>query len=113
MTVWEPLEVSRVVTGLARQIAAGEVAHAWLLLGPAGSGKRPTSAAMAAAIQCPEQPLVGCGSCSTCLRVLRRRHPDVHHIVPEGPLIPVDVIRESVIPEASRSPFEASMKVFV
>jgi DNA polymerase-3 subunit delta' len=28
-------------------------------------------------------------------------------------LIPVDVIRESVIPEASRSPFEAKMKVFI
>ncbi|MEA2452917.1 MAG: polymerase subunit delta [Actinomycetota bacterium] len=113
MTVWDPLETSRVVTGLARQVASGEVAHAWLLLGPAGSGKRPTSVAMAAAIQCPEQPGVGCGKCSTCLRVLRQRHPDVHHIVPEGPLIPVDVIRESVIPEASRSPFEAKMKVFI
>lgn len=113
MSVWEPLEASRVVTGLARQIASGEVAHAWLLLGPAGSGKRPTSVAMAAAIQCPEQPGVGCGKCSTCLRVLRHRHPDVHHIVPEGPLIPVDVIRESVIPEAARSPFEATMKVFI
>lgn len=113
MTVWEPLEASRVVTGLARQIASGEIAHGWLLLGPAGSGKRPTSVAMAAAIQCPEQPGVGCGRCSTCLRVLRQRHPDVHHIVPEGPLIPVDVIRESVIPEAARSPFEASMKVFI
>ena len=113
MSVWEPLEVSRVVTGLAKQIASGEIAHSWLLLGPAGSGKRPTTVAMAAAIQCPEQPGVGCGRCSTCLRVLRHRHPDVHHIVPEGPLIPVDVIRESVIPEASRSPFEATMKVFI
>jgi DNA polymerase-3 subunit delta' len=113
MTVFEPLEASRTVTGLARQIAAGEIAHAWLLLGPAGSGKRPTSVAMAAAIQCPEMPGQGCGKCSTCLRVLRHRHPDVHHIVPEGPLIPVDVIREQVIPEASRSPFEAQMKVFI
>jgi DNA polymerase-3 subunit delta' len=113
MTVWEPLEASRIVTGLAKQIASGEVAHAWLLLGPAGSGKRPTSVAMAAAIQCPEMTGVGCGECSTCLRILRHRHPDVHHIIPEGPLIPVDVIRESVIPEASRSPFEAGTKVFI
>jgi DNA polymerase III subunit delta' len=113
MSVWEPLEVSRTVTGLAKQVASGEIAHAWLLLGPAGSGKRPTSVAMAAAIQCREEPGVGCGKCSTCLRILRHRHPDVHHIVPEGPLIPVDVIREQVIPEAARSPFEATMKVFI
>lgn len=113
MSVWGPLVESRTVAGLARQVATGEVAHAWLLLGPAGSGKRPTSTAMAAAILCPVAPWDGCGECSTCLRVLRHRHPDVHHIVPEGPLIPVDVIREVVVPEAARSPFEAHMKVFV
>ncbi len=113
MSVWGPLEASPVIAGVARQIAAGEVAHSWLLLGPAGSGKRPAAAAMAAALQCPAEPLVGCGSCSTCLRIVRHRHPDVHHIAPEGPLIPVDVIRELVLPEAARSPFEASMKVFI
>lgn len=113
MSVWEPLEGSRVVAGLARQISTGEGAHSWLLLGPTGSGKRPAAVAMAAALQCSVEPGVGCGTCSTCLRILRHRHPDVHHIVPEGPLIPVDVIRESVLPEAARSPFEARMKVFV
>ena len=113
MSVWDPLSESRALVGLARQIAAGEIAHAWLLLGPAVSGKRSAATAMAAALQCPEEVGVGCGQCSTCLRILRRRHPDVHHIVPEGPLIPVDVIRESVLPEASRSPFEARRKVFV
>ena len=113
MSVWDSLEASRAVGGLARQIAAGEIAHAWVLFGPTGSGKRPISVAMAAAIQCPVEPRVGCGTCSTCLRILRHRHPDVHHIVPEGPLIPVDVIREVVVPEAARSPFEARMKVFI
>ncbi|HWC13015.1 MAG TPA: DNA polymerase III subunit delta' [Actinomycetota bacterium] len=113
MSVWGPLEASPVIAGVARQIAAGEVAHAWLLLGPAGAGKRPAAAAMAAALQCSVEPGVGCGTCSTCLRILRHRHPDVHHIVPEGPLIPVDVIRELVLPEAARSPFEARTKVFV
>lgn len=113
MSVWGPLEGSRVVASLARQIASGEVAHSWLLLGPAGSGKRPAAIAMAAAVQCAVEPGVGCGTCSACLRILRRRHPDVHHIAPEGPLIPVDVIREVVLPEAARSPFEARTKVFV
>ncbi len=113
MSVWGQLVESRTVAGLATQIAAREIAHAWVLLGPTGSGKRPTSVAMAAAIQCQVEPGVGCGECSTCLRILRHRHPDVHHIVPEGPLIPVDLIREVVVPEAARSPFEARMKVFI
>jgi DNA polymerase-3 subunit delta' len=113
VTVWDAIAGSRAALGVAKQLAFGQVPHAWLLLGPSGSGKRPLSIAMAAALDCPEEPGVGCGRCSTCLRILRRRHPDVHHIVPEGPLIPVDVIRETVVPEAARSPFEATRKVFI
>ncbi|MQB01489.1 MAG: DNA polymerase III subunit delta' [Actinobacteria bacterium] len=113
MTVWDAIAGSRAALGVAKQLAFREAPHAWLLLGPSGSGKRPLSVAMAAALNCPEEPGVGCGRCSTCLRILRRRHPDVHHIVPEGPLIPVDVIRENVVPEAARSPFEATRKIFI
>lgn len=113
MSLWKAAEGSRAAEALAKQIESGEVPHAWLLMGPAGSGKRPAAVAMAAALNCNEQPGVGCGSCSTCLRIGRHRHPDVHHIVPEGPLIPVDVIRETVIPEANRSPFEGHRKVFI
>jgi DNA polymerase III subunit delta' len=110
MSVWDPLLES--ARGLSKQIA-GEVAHAWLLLGPRGSGKRMAAVAMAAALNCPVEPGVGCGECSSCSRILRRRHPDVHHIQPEGPLIPVDVIREGVIPQTSRSAFEGRTKVFI
>jgi DNA polymerase-3 subunit delta' len=92
--VWDYLEGSAAAAGLRQQIGSGQVAHAWLLLGSAGSGKRPVALAIACALNCPHQPGIGCGACSTCTRILRRRHPDVHHIVPEGPLIPVDVIRE-------------------
>jgi DNA polymerase-3 subunit delta' len=113
VSVWDPLEGSRSAAALAAQIAGDQVAHAWLLLGPSGSGKSAAAAAMAAAINCPVDPLVGCGTCSTCARIARDSYPDVHRIVPEGPLIPVDVIREVVIPEASRSTFEGHWKVFV
>lgn len=113
MSLWKAVEGSRAAGALAKQIESGEVPHAWLLMGPAGSGKRPAAVAMAAALNCDEEPGVGCGRCSTCLRIGRHRHPDVHHIVPEGPLIPVDVIRETVIPEANRSPFEGHRKVFI
>ena len=113
MTVWDRLRGSRSAEGVANQIERGEISHAWLFVGPAGSGKGPTAAAVAAALNCRVEPLVGCGECSSCLRTLRRRHPDVHHIVPEGPIIPVDVVRETIIPEANRSPFEAQYQVFV
>ena len=113
MTIWGRLHESATAEWIARVVSSDEVAHAWLLLGPPGSGKRLTAQAMAAALNCTIEPGAGCGECSTCLRTLRRRHPDVHHVVPEGPLIPVDVIRETVIPEAARSPFEGRRKVFI
>ena len=113
MTVWDSLYRSRATTGLEEQAASGAVAHSWLLTGPSGSGKRSAAVALASALNCPVQPQRGCGACPTCDRIRRGRHPDVHHVVPEGPIIPVDVIRETVIPEAARSPFEAACKVFI
>ena len=113
MTVWDPLQGNRSIERLAKAVGTGELAHAWLLLGPTGSDKAAAATAMAASIVCPIQPNVGCGECSTCLRILRHRHPDVHHVVPEGTFILVDQIRESVISEATRSPFEAPGKVFI
>jgi len=113
MNVWDKLGDSRVMKGLASQVAGDEVAHAWLLLGAGGSGKKAAAKAMASALNCTVSPGVGCGTCSVCARILRQRFPDVHHISPEGSIIAVDVIRESVIPEASRSPFEGRRKVFI
>lgn len=113
MNVWSKLDHSRVIEGVARQMANDEVAHAWLVLGPGGSGKKAVAKAMAAAVNCTVSPGVGCGTCSACARIMRQRFPDVHHIVPEGSIIAVDVVRESVIPEASRSPFEGRHKVFI
>ncbi|MEA2476446.1 MAG: polymerase subunit delta, partial [Actinomycetota bacterium] len=112
-TVWDRLDDSRSVRALRKQMSALHTPHAWLLLGPPGSGKRPAATAMAAALNCSVTPGIGCGTCSTCDRIIRHRHPDVHHIAPEGPLIPVDVIRDTVLIEASRSPFEGRHKVFV
>lgn len=113
MNVWDKLGGSRVIEGLAHQMMGEAVAHAWLLLGPGGSGKKAAAKAMAAALNCNVAPGIGCGTCSICARIVRQRFPDVHHITPEGSIIAVDAIRENVIPEASRSPFEGRRKVFI
>ncbi|MGH2730183.1 MAG: DNA polymerase III subunit delta', partial [Actinomycetota bacterium] len=112
MTVWDPLAGSPTTDALAAQIASQKIPHAWLLLGPRGSGKSSAAVAMAAALNCTVMPGVGCGECSSCARTLRRRHPDAIHLVPEGPLIPVDAVRE-LVGRAGRTPFEAERKIFV
>jgi DNA polymerase-3 subunit delta' len=113
VSVWDDFGGSRPLEAVRRQIDGREPAHAWLLLGPSGSGKRAAAAAMAAALNCPMAPGIGCGECSICARVLRHRHPDVHVIIPEGLVIPVDLVREVIIPEAARSSFEGRYKIFV
>jgi DNA polymerase III subunit delta' len=113
MSVWDGLDGSRAVRGVKRQLEQGEIAHAWLLAGPPGAGKRTVADAMAAALNCLDEPGRGCSRCSSCRRVLGRTHPDVHLIAPEGSVIAVDAIREGVIPEATRSPFEGRYKVFL
>lgn len=113
MSAWDTVGGIAAAERLGAQVAAGQISHAWLLTGPRGSGKRAVAFALAAALVCEKGPGVACGECSGCTRALRNRHPDVHHVEPEGVIIPVDVVREAVIPEAARSPFEASNKVFV
>lgn len=60
-------------------------AHAWLLHGLAGIGKRTFARAAAASLLC-EQPVNGlaCGQCSACQWVAAGNHPDLRLIRPEA-----------------------------
>lgn len=113
MSVWDPLRGNVTIAALEKQVTGREIAHSWLLLGPRGAGKTSAALAMAASVNCSVAPSVGCGDCSSCLRTLRRRHPDVHHVSAEGAFILVDQIRDSVLAIASMSPFEGRSKVFI
>lgn len=83
--------------------------HAYLLVGPPGSGKRAAATAFAAALLCPTD---GCGECSACARVLAGVHPDVVHVERTGAAILVDEARE-IARLAARSPVEGDRKVLV
>jgi DNA polymerase III subunit delta' len=60
-------------------------AHAWLIHGLAGIGKREFALAAAAALLC-ESPVGGlaCGKCLACGWVVRGNHPDLKRIRPEA-----------------------------
>lgn len=68
--------------------------HAYLFLGPAGVGKRATALALAKALNCRAQWGEGCNRCSTCQRIDRSLHPDVHFVEPQGQAIKIDQIRQ-------------------
>lgn len=89
--------------------AATQPVHAYLLVGPPGSGKRAAATAFAAAVLCGER---GCGECSACTRVLHGVHPDVVVVERTGAAILVDEARE-IARLAARSPVEGDRKVLV
>lgn len=89
--------------------AASAPVHAYLLLGPPGSGKRTAAMAFAAALLCPAG---GCGTCAVCQRAVAGTHADVVVVERSGPSITVDQARE-VRRLAMRSPNEGARKVLV
>ncbi|WP_228389492.1 DNA polymerase III subunit delta' [Cumulibacter manganitolerans] len=67
--------------------------HAWLFVGPPGSGRSTAARAFAQALQCPHG---GCGTCTACHTVKVGTHADVHVVTPEGLSISVREMREIV-----------------
>lgn len=93
----------------ALRAAAHRPVHAYLLVGPAGTGKLAAARSFAASLLCPSG---GDGTCDTCRRVLAGTHPDVTVVEREGAFITVDAARE-VARLAARSPVEGDRKVLV
>ena len=84
----------------------GRPAHAYLLHGPAGSGKRDAARDFAARLLASDEP--------ARLRVMHGVHPDLTWVAPSGAheMLRRDV-QEAVVNAASHTPFESSHRVFV
>ena len=92
--------------------ARSSMTHAWLFTGPPGSGRSVAATAVAAALQCQDDEIVGCGECRACTTVMGQTHADVRHIVPEGLSLGVEAIRE-IVQVASRRPGTGRWQVVV
>ncbi len=116
MTVWDALVGQDEATATLRSAAAaaadiaagrpappGHMTHAWLFIGPAGSGRSVAARAFAAALQCERPGQLGCGECAQCRTIAAGTHPDMHLVVPEGLSIGVTEMR-SVVGRAARRP---------
>ena len=108
MSVFDDLVAQESAVGHLRAAVAAPV-HAYLLVGPPGSGKRPAAQAFAAALLCPRR---GCGECDVCRRALAGAHPDVLLVERAGAFISVEQARE-VRRLAMRSPNEGTRKVLL
>ncbi|WP_407878657.1 DNA polymerase III subunit delta' [Furfurilactobacillus entadae] len=94
-------------------IEQGELAHAYLFAGPAGSGKEELAMWIAMRLFCNRvtdgQP---CGECEECLRISQHEHPDVLVVEPDGQSIKVDQVR-LLKTEFTKSGVEGNQKVFI
>jgi DNA polymerase III subunit delta' len=99
----------------ALQAAAGRHVHAYLLVGPPGTGRLAAARSFAASLLCPsggEHPAGDAEQCDVCGRVLAETHPDVTVVEREGPAISIDMARQ-IIRLAARSPVEGEHKVLI
>jgi DNA polymerase III subunit delta' len=83
--------------------------HAYLFLGPPGTGKREAAVAFAAALTCPNG---GCGVCDSCREAMAGRHPDVVVVERQGASI-LTAQAQEVVRLALRTPRAARLQVLV
>lgn len=68
---------------LLKMVNESRVPHALLFSGKEGSGNLPAAVAFAQHLYCTAKtPLGGCGQCSSCNKVAKLIHPDLHLVFP-------------------------------
>jgi len=80
---------------LRQALIHARLAHAYLLVGPEGVGKRLTALTLAKAMNClaPPEPGEACEACSSCSKINSANHADVVQIEPDGDFIKIDQVR--------------------
>lgn len=76
---------------LRDSVTNSRVAHAQMLVGPAGSGPLPLALAYAQYLACKARTdSESCGTCGSCLRYAKLEHPDLQLIFPKNKTQKVD-----------------------
>ncbi|MHA6525913.1 DNA polymerase III subunit delta' [Tessaracoccus sp. G1721] len=110
--VWSELIGQERAVGTLRRAVEGHshaMTHAWLFVGPPGSGRSNAAKAFAAALQCPTG---GCGRCEACRTTLSGAHPDVTLLRTEQLSIGVDEVR-ALVGRASMAPVKNRHQIVV
>jgi DNA polymerase III delta' subunit len=105
-------------------LRSGRIAHAYLLKGPAGSGKAALAREFAKGLLCLNQSRaddsfgtgdgikLACNVCESCTRVDNHTHPDLLMIEKEGTSIRISA-SHSMIKEVLTRPYVSKRKVFI
>ncbi len=108
---WQTIGHDWAVALLRRAVADGHVAHAYLLTGPDGIGKRHLARHLSAMVNC-ESNEGPCGTCAACRRIAQDAHPDVSVVLPDEGRIKIEQVR-AVQHDLSLSPYEGRRRIAV
>jgi DNA polymerase-3 subunit delta' len=111
---WSDVVGQQAAVALLRRAAAGDAPHAWLFVGPHGSGKRAAARAFAGDLLAAEADAAGDAEGAGRARALARaeQHPDLVIVAREGASISVGQADE-IVKRASRSAVEGTRKVLL
>lgn len=87
--------------------------HAYLFVGPSGTGKRQAARAFSAAVQATHFAGDEPGRDRQLRLALTDKHPDVEVYEPEGSQLLVPAVRESIIPSVFRKPADGPRRIVV
>ena len=88
------------------------LAHAYIISGPEGSGRRTLALRLAQAMLCSGAGAVPCGQCAHCRKVTAGVHPDLIRVGADGADIRVDAVR-AMRTDAYIRPNEGDRKVYL
>jgi DNA polymerase-3 subunit delta' len=110
---WQVVGHDGAVDLLRQSLAAGRVAHAYLISGPPQIGKTRLARVLAQALNCA-QPDPPCGRCTSCAKIAQDTHPDVQLIVGKGAggSIKIEQIR-TLQREVVLAPYEGRYRVWI
>lgn len=111
---WDEVVGQDCAVGLLRSAAAGDPVHAWLFVGPTGTGKRAAARAFAGELLAAEAEAAGDLDGARRARALahQEQHPDLIVVERVGAAISTEQA-DDVVTRASRSATEGTRKVLV
>lgn len=95
-------------------IEQGKVAHAYLIHGEKGTGKKMLAGLFAKTLECEAGGTDPCGTCRSCIQCDSGNQPDIIWVTHEKPtVISVDDIREQVNKDIIVRPYSSRYKVYI
>ncbi len=95
-------------------IERGKVAHAYLIHGEKGTGKKMLAGLFAKTLQCEAGGTDPCGTCRSCLQCDSGNQPDVIWVTHDKPsVISVDDIRDQINKDIIVRPYSSRYKIYI